>query len=177
MQHFRVKVFAKTSEGFSFGSAIAVFHRWIQTKALPGLLVDVADYQHVPAGPGVILVGHEAIWGLDHTKNQVGLLYTRRTVAGGSVQDRIRDAMGSALAASSRLEQEPEFTGKIRFNPGRLEISVNDRLLAPNNEETAASLVPEIAAVLDSEWGAGSHQIQATGAPRELFTVAATRRV
>ena len=40
---------------------VTVFHSWIQQQALAGtLLIDVADYLHVPTGPGIVLVAHEA---------------------------------------------------------------------------------------------------------------------
>ena len=31
---------------------IAVFHRWIKDGTLPELVLDVANYAHVPEGPG-----------------------------------------------------------------------------------------------------------------------------
>ena len=36
-----------------------MFHRWIQTRAVDGLLIDVADYTHLKDGPQVLLAGHE----------------------------------------------------------------------------------------------------------------------
>ena len=92
MQHFRVKLFAATTPGFDLGNAIPVFHRWIQKKALPELLIDVADYRHVPAGPGILLVGHDSHYNLDLAKSRLGLLYTRRTALNGSVEGRILQA-------------------------------------------------------------------------------------
>jgi len=110
MQHFRVKFFARpVAAGFDLGQAIPVFHRWIQQGSVPGTLIDVADYQHVPAGPGVVLVTHEAYYGLDQSKDRLGLLYTRRTAMDGAVADRIRGAVEAALQACDLLEREPEF--------------------------------------------------------------------
>src|SRR4051812_16123636 len=37
---------------------IPVFHRWIKQRALPELTIDIANYGHVPQGPGVVLIGH-----------------------------------------------------------------------------------------------------------------------
>ena len=52
IQHVRVKVFA--SRAVSIDDAIPVFHRWIQERVHPEMLIDVADYRHVPDGPGVM---------------------------------------------------------------------------------------------------------------------------
>ena len=55
-----------TDAAFPTRELVPVFHRWIQTGAIPGhLLVDVADYDHVPEGPGILLVAHEGNLGID----------------------------------------------------------------------------------------------------------------
>ena len=171
MQHFRVKFFARpTPPDFDLGRAIPVFHRWIQTNALPETLIDVADYQHVPAGPGVLLVSHDAYYGLDQSKHRLGLLYTRRTAMDGSIADRVRDAIASARRACDLLEKEPEFAGQLSFDRSNFEISVNDRLMAPNTEAGYLALEPELRAAL----APGRFDFVPTGAPRELLTVAVT---
>ena len=50
-----------------------------------------------------------------------------------------------ALEACARLEQEAVFRGKLRFDRSAIEVFVNDRLLAPNNDETWQALLPELA--------------------------------
>ena len=38
---------------------VPVFHSWIRNKNLKDhLMIDVADYNHLPDGPGTILVTH-----------------------------------------------------------------------------------------------------------------------
>lgn len=175
MQHFRVKILARTQPGFRLADAIPVFHRWIQKSALPELLIDVADYQHVPAGPGILLVAHDAYYGLDEGKNRLGLLYTRRTQMEGSDEARLREALAAAGRACDLLEREPEFAGKLTFDRGQVEISVNDRLLAPNTEATEAALRPAVEAVLSERFGAGRFQVKRTGEPRELFTLSVSQ--
>ena len=168
MQHFRVKFFARpTPPDFDLAHAIPVFHRWIQQNALPETLIDVADYQHVPAGPGVLLVSHDAYYGLDQSKHRLGLLYTRRTALEGSTADRIRHAIDSALRACYMLEREPEFAGKLTFDRANFEVSVNDRLMAPNNESGYQQLEPELRSAL----APGKCELTAIGEPRELLTV------
>jgi len=172
MDHFRVKLFAVTSPGFDLSNVIPVFHRWIQNKVLGELLIDVADYRHVPDGPGVLVVAHEAHYSVDANG---ALLYARRTALSGTPADKITQAWEAATAAASILESEPEFTGKILFDRRRCEISVNDRLLAPNTPESRAVLEPELRGVLDQAWGSGSYQLNSVGEPRDLLTFAAER--
>src|SRR5262245_46358047 len=127
IQHVRVKIFAREPASIELGDAIGVFHRWIQERVCPELLIDVADYRHVPNGPGVMLIGHEANYSLDNTKGRLGLLYSRKQPGGGA-QDNLRQAFDAALAACRLLEQEPAFAAKLLFDAGNCEFSVNDRL-------------------------------------------------
>jgi hypothetical protein len=171
IQHFRVKVFATPDSHPRVGAAIPVFHRWIREKRLPEMMIDVSDYEHVPSGPGIILVCHEAIYGLDEGKGKLGMVYNRRTALNGSVEDRLRQAVGAAESASGMLEQEPEFAGKLRFDRTAWEVVVNDRALAPNTEETWKALEPAIRTVFDARMGAGQYRLRHHAGPRELFRV------
>lgn len=165
MQHFKVKIFAAPG-GAEIERAVPVFHRWIQDGALPELLIDVADYQHVPNGPGVILVAHEGIYSLDRFHGKLGLTYTRRTVLGGDDEARLRQAVEAAGRAAALLEAAPEFEGKLKFDRGRWEVSVNDRAEAPNTQETYLALKPVIEAVFPAQ------PLEHVGEPRELLRVA-----
>ena len=171
IQHVRVKIFARESAPIDLADAIPVFHRWIQDRVCPEMLIDVADYRHVPAGPGVMLIGHEANYSLDMTKNRLGLLYSRKQ-AGGEAQENLRQAFDSALAACRRLEQEPAFAGKLRFDAGDCEFPpFNDRLLAPNRADTYLALKPEFERFFADTWGPSAYSMEHRGEARELFLV------
>ena len=167
IQHFRVKLFSTPDSHPQLRDAIPVFHRWIQNKSLPEMMIDVSDYEHVPSGPGIILVCHEAIYGLD----KLGLSYNRRTALNGSVEDRLQQAVKSVESAAALLEKEPEFSGNLHFDRNAWEVAVNDRMLAPNTEATWKSLEPVIRKVFDKVIGAGKYQLQHHPDPRELFRV------
>src|SRR5947207_13377236 len=114
IQHVRVKIFAREPVSADLGAAIPVFHRWIQDRVCPEMLIDVADYRHVPNGPGVMLIGHEANYSLDTAKGRLGLLYSRKQ-PGGAAQEDLRQAFDAAVAARRPLQAEPEFAGKLKF--------------------------------------------------------------
>lgn len=170
IQHVNVKIFARPSAEVNWPDLIPVFHRWIQQQVFPQTLIDVADYAHVPSGPGVMLIGHEAWYSLDNREGRIGFLYNRRTPLEGSVDAKLAQAYSSALDAARRLESEPEFLGKISFDETDFEIFINDRLLAPNTEATWKRLQPEIERFSTARSGRQAH-VQWNGASRELFRV------
>jgi hypothetical protein len=160
-------VFAREPASVNWADLIPVFHRWIQQQLFPEvLLIDVADYAIVPAGPGVMLIGHHANISLDNRQNRVGMLYNRKTVMEGSFIDKLRHAYQSALMAAMRLTEEPEFRGKIAFDESDLEVFVNDRLLAANTKETWEMLRGDIAQVFGPD-----ATLEWNGVGRELFRV------
>ena len=169
MQHIHIKLFAEESAAITLTDAIAVFHRWIQTSAVPGLLIDVADYSHVVNGPGVVLIGLEAYYSLDLNKGRLGFLYQRKAQAAGTDAANLQDALATARAATARLEQEPEFAGKVRFPGNQLSVILNNRQLYPNSPETWNAVEPTLRAALDG------YTLVRNEDPRERFEVLATR--
>jgi hypothetical protein len=165
MQHVNIKIFAKRPIDVS--AAIPVFHRWIQERSVPEILIDVADYSHVPEGPGVLLIAHEANYSLDCSRNQLGLLYNRKVVGEGNAQDSLRQAYDAALNACRQLENEPEFKGSLQFDPNHLELVLNDRLLHPNDDESWRAIEPEAKRFFDGVFGAGKYSLECAGEPRE----------
>jgi hypothetical protein len=162
-----VKVFAKTDAKFDVGDAIPVFHRWIQKRDLPEMLIDVADYSHVPEGPGVLLIAHEANYSLDYGHDQLGLLYNRKAKGTGDAQAQLRQAYDAALTACQRLENEPEFRGKLVFDRQNLELVFNDRWLHPNTDEAWRDVKGEATRFFDGVFGAGTYVLERAGEPRE----------
>ena len=54
LQKFGIKLYLKANGNFNSKDFIPVFHNWIQDKVVDDhLLIDVADYSHIPDGPGV----------------------------------------------------------------------------------------------------------------------------
>jgi hypothetical protein len=164
LQHLNVKIFA-AHHAIDLAEAIPVFQCWIQDSVCEELLIDVADYRHVPGGPGVLLAGHEAHYSLDGRS----LLYNRKAVVEGTNQDKLLQAFFAALEACRRLEED--FSDGLKFDGGNVEVTVNDRLLAPNTEETWRELEPDFRSFFDGLFGRGGYQLERRGGPRERFRV------
>jgi len=142
-----VKIFA-ASDPFEPAAFVPVFHHWIQNHSVENhLLIDVADYAHVPAGPSTVLVAAEAHFYADRGDNRLGLLYSRLLPVPGSFGQRLTHAVTEALKACTRLEQEPEFGGRLKFRGDELAIKIHDRLLAPNTLETFAAVRGDVEAL------------------------------
>lgn len=170
MQNVNIKIFVAGGSTPRFADAIPVFHRWIQSRDLPEMLIDVADYSHVPEGPGVVLIGHEANYALDNARNRPGLLYSRKAATDAPPNESLKKAYDAALSASLRLESEPEFQGKLHFDPTSLEITLNDRLLYPNTDAGWSSVEPALTAFLDGLYGAGSYSLTRSSDARERLS-------
>jgi hypothetical protein len=169
VQHLNVKIFIAQPSQVDLADAIRVFHQWIKDGVCPELLIDVADYLHVPEGPGILLIGHEANYSLDEREGHPGLLYNRKAALDGDFESRLKQAHAAALAACDRLEKDPEFGGKLKFDRTRIEVFVNDRLLAPNTEETWQALKPELERYFDGS------RVERIGEPRDLFRVSVSK--
>jgi hypothetical protein len=167
LQHLNVKLFVEQPKTVDLEAFLAVFNSWIQDQVTGDLLIDVADYRHVWAGPGVILIGHEANYSLDNAGDRLGLLYNRKAPLPGTNHDRLRQAVRAVLLAAERLAARPG----LKFSGQELQVTVNDRLMAPNSDETWEVSRPALAAFFDQLYGAGRYTLERHPEPRERFTV------
>jgi hypothetical protein len=140
LSRFALKLFFETGTGPRSDQVVPLFHRWIQTGATGELLIDVASYAHLHEGPSVILIGHEAQFAVDATGGRPGLQYSRRQPAQGPLPERLLAACRTLIGAASLFETDATLAPPARFLGNELEIVANDRLLAPNDEETFAAL-------------------------------------
>src|SRR5258708_2002480 len=136
LQKINVKFFLEEGADVPLKDFIPIFHRWIQQDKLEGLLIDVTEYTHVQDGPGVLLIAHEANYGLDESDGKRGFLYSQKRAMEKSGADHLKTAFKRILQACAFLEGEPEIRGKLKFAPNHFQILVNDRLAAPNNTQS-----------------------------------------
>jgi hypothetical protein len=142
LQKINVKVFTAEPNKVPLTDFIDIFHGWIQ--ATDGVYLDVADYSHMQAGPGIVLVADDANVSIDETGNRRGLLYSQKGKLSGSNLEKLNTVLRSALENCQRLEQEPALRGKLRFVGNEVEILVNDRLVASNTSDAFEEIRPEI---------------------------------
>ncbi|MBK8905909.1 MAG: hypothetical protein IPM53_32320 [Anaerolineaceae bacterium] len=151
-ERISVKFFVSDGEVVEPAALIPLFHRWIREQRLPGLPIDVADYKHVPEGPGVLLMGHEADYAWDGRYHRPGLLYKhKREWPGDSLPERLRHALERASVALALVQEAPELHG-VAFRADELEIAFPDRLHVPNTSETLAELREGVTAVLQAHY-------------------------
>jgi hypothetical protein len=158
LQHLMIKIPVDGALGLDSAKIVDIMHQWVAGQVMPGvLLVDVAELLHVPNGPGVIAVGHEADFALDHTGGTWGALYRRKTILSGNNQARLVRAIQSAAQIALRLQAA--FPEAIKFSRTEFDLIVNDRGIAPNTAETYAAALPEIEEGLRAMLGHGDFKL------------------
>lgn len=124
---------------------VPVFHRWIRRQAFDSVLVDVADYTHVPDGPGVMLVGHDITFSLDRSDGRFGLFAQRRRPFAGDEIDGVVTTLQALLAVADALERDAS-DANLRLDRTRIRIEGNDRLRVSNTDQGFLNLEPIVAA-------------------------------
>ena len=170
LQHINVKLLVKDGERADLEPLIPIFHGWIQDKVFEERLLDIADYRHVHNGPGVILIGLEGDYSVDNADGRLGVRYNRKAGFAGSNQDRLKQAARAALNACRLLEADAALGGKLRFDGQTMEMFINDRLLAPNNEATRAAVETELRNFSGSFFGEVGYSLSFNREPRHLLS-------
>jgi hypothetical protein len=176
MHKIIIKLFAE-QDTFAPAEFVPIFHQWIQTQALADhLLIDVADYAHVAAGPGTLVVASEANIHMDRGGNRLGLMYVRKLPIAGATnfRDTLAGVLRYARAAAELMENQPSLAGRLKFCKDDIEIRFNDRLHTPNTKEQFLSLAPDIEAAVDAVVGHGLSITAKDLGTEKLLTVQAT---
>ena len=158
-EKLQIKFFAKPNPHFELEGVVPVFHRFIREQVFDELMIDVADYKHVPKGPGVVLVGDANDYYLDQGEGRSGLMFSRKRHGSGP-EGRVREGFARALKACSLLEAAPELGGKLTFATDELLIRLPDRLRAPNDDAGFAEASRDVTPVLDKLYGASNYSIE-----------------
>lgn len=169
LQKIAVKVFAAPANEIPLTDFIDIFHGWIQ--ASDGVYHDVADYSHMQEGAGIVLVAKDANVSIDETGNRRGLLYNQKAHLNGSNHEKIRKVFHSAFENCLRLEGEPSLQGKLKFSRDELVFFINDRLVAPNTNETFEALKPDLEGAVRDLVGDTSFTLEHNPDRRQRFSV------
>lgn len=169
LQKLSVKFFVERPEAIPLTDFIDIFHGWIQ--ASDGDYHDVADYSHMQAGPGIVLIANDANVSIDETDNRRGLLYSRKSPLSGSNLEKLRSVLRAALENCRKLEEEPALRGKLRFAANEAELSVNDRLIAANSEAAFKEIKEDIDSVARELFGGAQVDCERNADPRRRLNV------
>ena len=169
LQKINVKFFVVSSNGVSLETFIPVFNSWIQ--ASDGEYYDIADYGHISAGPGVMLIAHDANISIDETGGRRGLLYNRKQPLAGGNAEKLQLVCRAALEFCARIEGEPALAGRIRFRGDELLFLVNDRLAVPNTAETFNAVRAELEVLARTLYGGADFTLDYNPDARQRFSV------
>ena len=142
LERYKLTIFADPVSAVSAKGIIPVFHKWIREQSIDELLIDVADYTHLPSGPNALLVGHEANLAIETGADCVGLCYIRKRNAPEKLAQNLVSGATTLLQAAQMLESDSDamLNGTFTFQTDKLVFSPNDRLLAPNTPDVAKAL-------------------------------------
>lgn len=171
LQQINVKVFATEDSEINYTNFIKVFNRWIEEADSDDYL-NYADYSHVDAGPGVLLILKQANYSIDNAYHQAGLLYNRKHEVHGDNGDKIRQALTETFAKCELLEASEELENAIHFNGSDILFMINNRHIAPNTDETAEAIQADLEPVLKQMYDGDDFTIERTSEDdRERFAV------
>ncbi len=169
LEKINVKFFVEDPGGIPLTKFIHIFTSWIQ--ASEGAYVDVADYSHISAGPGILLIAHEANISMDNRGNRLGLLYNRKQPLKGSNRERLRATFHTALQVCRRVEEDPALGGRVRFAGNEALFLINDRLLAPNTGEMFQAVRPALEDLARTLYAGTPVRLTHIADPKERFAV------
>ncbi len=148
LQRIDVKLLLDCPPDPDLDQFLVIFDRWRKADDHPADWVDLADYAHMPGGPGILIAGKRDTFSVNLNPPGPGLLTSVRRGLEGSLEDRFREALRRAREFNSAVMAEPEFPAEFSVREGAWEIYVNDRLGFPNTDPTDRLVRPALAAAL-----------------------------
>ena len=146
LDRFCVKLFATSGADIDEAHYINIFHEWIRQDMLEGLLLDVVDYRHVPNGPGIMLIAHETNYAMDRLGGEFGVYAQRKLGEGTTHTEKIVALVKATAKFGALLEADSRLEGELQLDGSGFLYMTNDRLQAPNADETFAALKSDLEA-------------------------------
>jgi len=166
-----VKLFVEDEETLDRDRMIELFHRWIQENRIPGTLIDVHDYTHVPGGPGVLLIAHEWHLRTDEGGGRLGLEHEMKREVSGTLAERLREAIASVLEAAAALEQDTAGDHPVRFGVREIVFRFTDRLAVPATDAAFEEITSDLESVLADFYGGAQFEFERVGHARGPLTI------
>lgn len=174
LQQINIKIFVTEDSRISYENFIKVFNRWM-TEADQDDYLNYADYSFTHAGPGVLLISKRANYSIDNAFNRHGFLYNRKHKAEGSNRQKLHQAFVETLQRCKRLQEAEELENEVRFNGDEILFMVNNRHIAPNNDESFEKIRQELNFVLRQMYGSDNFTLKrASEDSRERFMIRIT---
>ncbi|MBI4463409.1 MAG: hypothetical protein HY647_01785 [Acidobacteria bacterium] len=159
LQRIQIKIPSDAPPSLNLDSFLVIFSRWRKEKEHPAEWVDLADYAHVPRGPGMVLIGQRCNLSFDLADPAPGILYTAKKGLAGSLTERLVSALQGCLELALRLSAEPEFPPDVHLQTDWLELRLPDRLETPNTPATDRLLRPIVEHVLSTLYGHARYEL------------------
>ena len=167
-----VKLYVEDPASVRLLELIPVFHRWIKEDLLEDeLMIDVANYEHVPRGPGIVLICDKAHYYFDMRGGRPGLRHRGRRDARATGAEAVMRTFRSALQAARLLETDPVLQGRYRFRTDELEFGIYDRLRAPSETATLEAVRAPLGEAVRSLYDVRDVGLELASQPREPFMV------
>ena len=158
LQRIQIKISSKAPRNLSLEPFLEIFARWRKEKHAAEW-VDLADYAHIPRGPGIVLIGQRCNFAFDMVDPAPGILYTAKKGLTGTPLERLHSTLQWCLELSQRLVGESEFPSSAMPRTDLLEIRFTDRLETPNTASTTMELRPAVQQMLDVIYGSGGYEL------------------
>ncbi len=126
---------------------VPIFQRWIQEHTVEGLLIDVANYAHVPNGPLILLIAHDGDYVYDTSDDEPGIKYIYKEVEEQTLADAIQTALCRAAAAVVALAAE-ETVDTQPISDG-FQVELIDHLAYPNTHSAYQQAAEAVANLVE----------------------------
>jgi len=156
LQRIELKMLVDGPDQPNLDSLLSVFDRWRKQDNAPSEWIDLADYAHMPKGPGVLMAGKRENFGVNLIDPGPGIFFTGKKDYSGSTADRFVEAFRRCLTLAGALLAETEYPAAHSPRTGDWLVVVNDRLDFPNTAETDGEIRPGLEAALGRVFGEGT---------------------
>ena len=120
LQRIDVKQLLDAPANPDLDAFLLIFDRWRQRDDHPSDWVDLADYAHMPKGPGILIAGKRDTFSVNLNPPGPGLMTSVRKGLEGTLEDRFREAFRRARELNAAILAEPEFPGAFTVRRGGL---------------------------------------------------------
>jgi hypothetical protein len=144
LERFCLKFFTRPDTNIDDEIFIPIFHEWIRYQKLSGVLLDVADYRHVPNGPGVMLISHEINFSMDRSEGRFGLFAQQKLSQADNRGDQILALVRATIGFGALLESDWRLKKSLSLEGGQFLLMSNDRLQLPNTDSTYVNIFHDL---------------------------------